>query len=108
MAHQAYGRAGPAKGRLAPGEGTIDTRLDASSFPFRSASGARTPPLDSPPIPRACRFLSDAGRVFSPAGLERARRPGHEPVEAGPRRSPTGRIVGAGWEWHGLLSMAGI
>ena len=65
MAHQVYGRARAVGRDLHPGKAPSTRALMHIPFPFRPASGARTPPLDSPPIPRACRFLSDAGRVFS-------------------------------------------
>jgi len=67
MAHQAYGRPVSVGTNFLLGKGTCESLLDAFSFPFfRPAFGARTPPLDSPPIPRAWRFLSDAGRTFFP------------------------------------------
>ena len=64
MAHQFYGPR-PPRGDLCSGKGTCESPLESSSLsPFRPASDARTPPLDSPPIPRASRILSDAGRIF--------------------------------------------
>ena len=85
--------------RLFPGRGSGDCRgespTEPTPFPFRPAPGERTPPLVSPPIPRARRLLSGAGRLFSastrwpfrPIGDNRA----DEHAGAGPRQPPPRR-----------------
>jgi hypothetical protein len=63
MAHRDYSPPAPRDGNSGRGKPLRDTH---SLSPFRPAPGERTPPLVSPPIPRARRRQSGAGRVFSP------------------------------------------
>ena len=71
MAHQVYGRAGPLRTNFCLGKAPSSYFLVIFLSSFRPVSDARTPPLDSPPIPRVWRFWSDAGRTFcfAPPGL---------------------------------------